>query len=151
MANTLNGTIFTNIAQTGFRHYVKVLAALKSFCTDFSNEVRAQGTSVQTRLYGAGAAAVDLVGDLSGDYEAAVTDTTVNAVTVNLDQQPITGFHFTDAEYNRIGSGVWNDIITNRVRSHAYVIADAVLAYVFARVTRTNFGAAAVAILYFLA
>jgi len=143
MANTLNGTIYTNIARRGFDYYLAALTALDNFSTDFSDEVRAQGTSVQTRLIPAPAAAQDLVDDLTNDYSAATTDMTTTAVTVNLDKHPITGFHFTDSEYNKIAAGVFTDTIDRVIRTHAYTIAKAVLDNVFSLVTLANYGNAA--------
>jgi len=145
MANTLNGTTYTNIAETGFAYYLEGLTALRIFSREFSMEARSEGSSVQSSKYRAGKAAQDLTGDLAGDYEAAVGDQTTDAVTVTLDQHDITGFYFTDTEYNRIASGVMGDMIDNHIRTHAFKIADAVLDNVFALITRTNYGAAALA------
>jgi hypothetical protein len=143
MANTLNGTIYTNIARRGFDYYLAALTAMQNFSTDFSAEVRQQGTSVQTRLIPAPAAARDLTGDLSGDYSAATTDMTLTAVTVNLDKHPVTGFHFTDTEYNRIAAGVMTDTVDRVIRTHAYTIAKSVLDNVFGLVKLAAFGNAA--------
>jgi hypothetical protein len=142
MANTLNGTIYTNIARKGFEYYLKRLIALKNFTTDFSAEVRDQGTSVQTRLYPAAGEVRDLNTDLSGNYSNAPRDFTTAPVTVNLDKHPIVAFSFTDEEYNRIGSGVFTDIVENMIRVKAYAIADSVLANAFALVKLAAFGSA---------
>ena len=143
MANTLNGTIYTNIARAGFDYYLAMLTPIMKFSTDFSNEVREQGTSVQTRLIPAPKAAQDLTDDLAGSYASATGDMTTTAVTVNLNKHPVTGFHFSDTEYNAIASGVLNDTVTRVIKTHAYTIAKAVLDNVFALVTLANYGNAA--------
>lgn len=140
MANTLNGMTYTNIARMGFDYYQAALTPLRNFSVDFSNEVTAQGTAVASRLIGAPVAAQDLTSDLSGDYSSAVGNQTTTAVTVNLSNHPITGFHFTDKEMNQIAAGVMSDTVARMIKTHAYVIAKDVLDTALANVTLANYG-----------
>lgn len=143
MSNTWNATTFDNIAQMGISTLEKKLVPMAGFSTNLSTDLP-QGDTVKTRIVPAATAATDLTDDESGSYAAVVDDQTTTAVSVQLDPHPVTGFALTDAEAQEIGAGVWSDTAKRLVKTHARAIADEVLDDLFALVTESNYGAAAV-------
>lgn len=139
MANTWANTTYDNIANRGFTAFLAKLAPLGAFTTDYSSEVAEQGDAVKTRIVPAAAAAGDLQSTHSGVRSASAGDKTLTGVSVTLNQQPISGFHITDEEAKKIGSGIWNDTFTRLVNTSAYSVANAVLNYVFNLVTAASY------------
>ncbi len=147
MGNTWNGMLFTNIARTGLKAYVKRLMSIGVFSLDLSANLVEQGTVVQTRIVPAADAAVDLqtgVAVTAGDREDTniIKDVTTTSVPVTLNQQPIAGFALTDEEAMQIGSGVWEDTKNKLIESKAYAVANFVLKYCFDLVTAANYAGA---------
>lgn len=133
MANTFNGMVVENVARTGFTAFLQGLAPLGVFSTDLSAGVAEQGTVVNTRIVPAADAAVDLLTNdtASGDREHAniIKACTTTAVTVTLNQQPITGFELTDYDMGRIASGVMADTKDRLIATKAYSVANYINKY----------------------
>lgn len=149
MANTWNGMTFTNIARAGFAAFNKKLTPLSGFTTDLSTELKDQGEAVSTRIVPVSDAAVSLStatgsGGGGGDREHSnvVKDITTTAVTVTLNQDPISGFALTDEEAAKIGSGVWSDTKSKLITQKAYAVANHMLNYIFNLITNANFSGA---------
>ena len=131
MANGWNGMTYTNIARKGFPAFLKGLAPLGVFTTDFSAEAATQGTVVQTRIVPVSDAAVDMsdAGNLTGSVAwnredtAVIKDITTTAKSVTLDEAPATGFVIRDDEMDAISSGVWSDTLEILVQNKAYAVA----------------------------
>jgi len=143
MANTWAGMTFTNIARRGISTLEKMLIPMAGFSLDLSADVAPQGKIVSTRIVPAATAPTDLVDDESGSYASVVDNQVTTAVTVTLDPHPVTGFGLTDTEAQEIGAGVWSDTLGRLVDTHARAIGNAVLNSLFALITNSNYGAAA--------
>ena len=139
MANTWAGMTFVNIATKAFNVFKQRVIPLYAFTTDFSADVASQGTQVTTRIVPASSAAQDLQNSYTGNRAAAAADTTTEAVTVTLNQQPIVGFNMTDEEAGQIGAGVWQDTRQNLITNKINMLADFVLDYVFRLIINANF------------
>lgn len=135
MANTWNGTDLANIANTALEVFVKRLANIRIFTTDFSAE-SFNGTSVSTRIVPAGNAPA---AKSTTSYVALAGDTTTTNVTVNLNQHKVNGYTITLKEAASMGAGVLSDLEMRLIRQNANKMADDVLAYAFALITAGNF------------
>ena len=149
MGNTWNGMTYTNIARAGFSAFMKKLTPLSAFTTDFSSEVREQGTAVATRIVPASSAAVSLStatgsGGAGGDrsHGNAVGDIATTAVTVTLNQDPVRGFYLTDEEAGQIGASVWEDTKSKLIAQTAYAVATHMVNYAFNLVTNASYSTA---------
>lgn len=135
MANTFNGMVVENVAQQGFKAFLKALTPLGVFSTDLSADIAEQGTVVNSRIVPVSSAAVDLLTNdsSSGDREHSgiITACTTTGVPVTLNQQPIAGFELTDYDMGRIASGVMADTKDKIIETKAYAIANYMLKYVF--------------------
>lgn len=144
MANTLNATSYQRIARIGFNVLRAKLMQLRAFTTDFSAEVKSEGSSVDMRIYPSATAAKSLStatgsGGAGGSRSAAVGDLVIAKKTVTLNQDPVTGFAFTDEEIASMNNGIFSDLLVSMVETHGNAIADNVLDYVFSLVTKSNF------------
>jgi len=144
MANTLNASIYQKIARLGFQALRKKLVPLRAFTTDFSADVAEEGESVDIRVYPSATAAKSFStatgsGGAGGELKNAIGDLTVAKKTVTLNQDPVTGFHFTDKERATLNAGAMTDTLRNMVESHANAVAKHVLDYVFNLLTAANF------------
>lgn len=135
MANTFNGMVVENVAQQGFKAFLKALTPLGVFSTDLSADTAEQGTVVNSRIVPASSAAVDLLTNDSGsgdrEHSGIITACTTTAVPVTLNQHPIAGFELTDYDMGRIASGVMADTKDKIIETKAYAVANYMLKYVF--------------------
>ena len=134
MANTLAGIDYENVAREGMSAFVDGLIPINAFTTDLSADIADQGTVVKTRIVPAAGTIGDLTDDHSGNYENAVQDQTLSAVSVTLGSEPVEAFGFTDKEYMQIASGVMSDTLVRMIQQHGYGIANKILDTLFAAV-----------------
>lgn len=140
MANTNSGMTFENVAQMGLDTFVDALIPISGFTLDLSADVQTQGTTVKTRIVPAITGTVgDLTDTHTGLYTDAVDDYGTTEVSVDLDKEPVIGFHLTDKEMQDIGDGVMSDTVTRLIKQHVYAISNNILDTIFGLVD-TSFG-----------
>jgi hypothetical protein len=143
MANTFNGTTFTNIARKGLSIFSKKLSGLNIFTTDLSGDV-IQGNAVSTRIVPAATTPVTQTGSLAYNDASILAGVTTTAVTVTLNQRKVCGFALTDDEVTQISAGVMADTKSRLIEKHVNALANQLQVYVLNLITQASYGAAAV-------
>lgn len=127
MSNTLGGVNLTQIAQKSLDVLVDMLAPLRAFATDFSDEIAVEGSAVTTRV-----ATQPTSGDLSGGYAAAVQNVTTTAKTITLGDVTGTVIGFTDSEWSKSSVNLHDIFVKPGVSAIADDMFDDALALVLA-------------------
>lgn len=128
MPNTLNGVNIARVAELSLDALVTEMFPLRSFCTDFSPEVKEAGNSITSRLPTAPA-----VQDMSASKTPGNNTTT--AVTVNLTNFKGVVLGFTDLERTYTDK----DLVAMFIKPAVVAIFEDIMAGVHALVLNANY------------
>lgn len=138
MANTFDGMSFVNNAQYTMQALKSKLLGLKVFSTDFSADVAAQGTVVQSRIVPASSAPV-AKSTLAYTDATIIAGETTSAVTVTLNQNYVAGFEITDAQAAAVSGSAMAETMKKLIEQKIWALSNQMLTYVYGLITNANY------------
>jgi hypothetical protein len=149
MSNTLAGVSYDNIFRISLEAFADSLVPIDGFTLDMSAAAASQGTTVSTRSLGAIGTVGDKTDTHTGSYSNAIDNETLTQEQVDMTNEPIMGFAFSDDEVAQMNSGVYSDVVMRLLKRNARGIANNVLDTIWAAVDTTFTAGVTVAVANF--